>query len=149
MIRKATLGDAEPIYKLIEIFAERGEMLPRPISELYDDLRDFYVYEEGGAIVGASALHLCWENLGEIRSLAIKDEFSGRGIGTSLVERCIEDGLALGVKKVFVLTYIPPFFKRLGFKDIDKDKLPHKIWSDCLRCVKFPDCDENALMKEL
>jgi len=149
MIRKAKLVDVKEIQRLINFFADRGEMLPCSLSELYERVRDFYVCEEDGEIVGTCALHLSWEDLGEIRSLAVKESHGRRGIGTRLVEACLEEAKSLGVRRVFALTYKPDFFRRLDFQIIDKSKLPQKIWSDCVKCVKFPECDEIAMILDL
>jgi amino-acid N-acetyltransferase len=99
--------------------------------------------------VGICALHICWDDLAEIRSLAVQEEVRNKGMGAKLVRACLEESKSLGVKSVFALTYRPDFFERLGFKKVDKAVLPHKIWTDCLKCVKFPDCDEVAVVKEL
>lgn len=149
MIRKARIADVKDIYKLIETFANKGEMLHRPLTDIYDSLRDFYVYEEKGVIIGACALHICWEDMGEIRSLAVSGEAGGKGIGTFLVNACLDEARALGIPKVFALTYKPGFFEKVGFKPIGKEVLPHKVWGECVRCFKFPNCDENAVMIEL
>lgn len=149
MIRKAKLKDVKEIQKLIKLYSSRGDILPRSLSELYDQLRDFFVYLQNRKVVGICALHICWENLGEIRSLAVSEEVRNRGIGAKLVDACLEEAKELGVKKVFALTYQPKFFSRLGFKEVDKTVLPHKIWADCLKCVKFPDCDEIAMVREI
>ncbi|MFZ3073007.1 MAG: N-acetyltransferase [Thermodesulfobacteriota bacterium] len=149
MVRKALLKDVKDIFDMVEFYARKGEMLHRPLNEIYSYLRDFYVFESSGAVVGVAALHICWEDLAEIRTLAVKENASGRGIGTSLVNACIDEARMFGVKRIFALTYKPAFFEKLGFKSVDKDILPQKIWGDCIRCVKFPNCDENAVLKEL
>ena len=149
MIRKAKLKDVKEIQRLIKQYSNRGEILPRSLSELYDHLRDFFVYIRNRKMVGICALHICWDDLAEIRSLAVKEEDRKKGIGAELVKVCLEEAKALRIKRVFALTYQPEFFERLGFKKVDKTVLPHKIWTDCLKCVKFPDCDEVALVKEL
>jgi len=149
VIRKARIADVKDIYKLIETFANKGEMLHRPLTDIYDSLRDFYVYEEMDVIIGACALHICWEDMGEIRSLAVSGEAGGKGIGTFLVNACLDEARALGIPKVFALTYKPGFFEKVGFKPIGKEVLPHKVWGECVRCFKFPNCDENAVMIEL
>ena len=149
MIRKAKIADVKDIHKLIEVFANKGEMLHRPLTDIYDSLRDFYVYEEKGVIIGGCALHICWEDMGEIRSLAVSEEAGGKGIGTVLVNACLDEARALGIPKVFALTYKPGFFEKVGFKQIGKEVLPHKVWGECVRCFKFPNCDENAVMIEL
>ncbi len=149
MIRKAKLDDVKEIQKLIKQYATRGGILPRSLSELYDHLRDFFVYTKSRKVIGICALHLSWEDLAEIRSLAVKEGDRKKGLGAKLVKACLDESKSLGVKRVFALTYEPVFFERLGFKRVDKTILPHKIWTDCLKCVKFPDCDEIALVKEM
>ena len=150
MIRRATIADAEQIQHLINQFADTGRLLPRSLSEIYDNLRDFSVYEgQDHHIDGVCALHICWEGLAEIRSLAVAQGERKKGIGTKLVEACLEEARQLGVTQVFLLTYIPPYFERAGFQLVDKSTLPHKIWADCIRCVKFPDCDETAMIIDL
>jgi amino-acid N-acetyltransferase len=149
MIRKAELRDVKDVQRLIKLYSTRGEMLPRSLSELYDNIRDFIVSVQNRKVIGICALHICWEDLAEIRSLAVEEKNRGRGIGAKLVKACLEEARMLGVKRVFALTYQSDFFERLGFKKVDKSVLPHKIWTDCLKCVKFPDCDEIAVVKEL
>ena len=149
MIRKAKLSDVKDIYKLIETFANKGEMLHRPLTDIYDNLRDFYVYEENGIVSGACALHISWEDMGEIRSLAVSEAAGGKGVGSLLINSCLDEAKALGIPKVFALTYKPGFFEKLGFKPIGKEVLPHKVWGECVRCFKFPNCDEMAVMIEL
>ncbi len=149
MIREARLSDVKEIQRLIKLYSTRGEMLPRSLSELYDNIRDFVVFTQNRKVIGTCALHICWEDLAEIRSLAVEEKIRGRGIGGKLVKACLEESRRLGVKRVFALTYQSDFFERLGFKKVDKSVLPHKIWTDCLKCVKFPDCDEIAVVKEL
>jgi amino-acid N-acetyltransferase len=145
-IRKAKITDIKQIHKFVNEFAKKEEMLPRALNELYEGIRDFFVYEEDGIIKGVCALRILWEDLAEIRSLAVRKEYQRLGIGKSLIKRCLKDAKDLGIKKVFALTYQPEFFKKLGFIEIDKAKLPHKIWGDCLKCPKFPECDEHAVI---
>jgi amino-acid N-acetyltransferase len=151
MIRKATMRDVKPIQKLLEQYAQKGLLLPRSLSELYGYLRDYYVFipDEGLEICGVCALHLCWEDLAEIKSLAVDESYARQGIGTQLVEACLSEAITLGLYKIFALTYRVDFFCRFGFKEVDKSLLPHKIWSDCLKCVKFPECDEIAVLLEV
>jgi amino-acid N-acetyltransferase len=149
MIRKAGLKDVKEIQRLIKLYSARGDILPRSLSELYDDLRDFFVSIRNRKVVGICALHICWDDLAEIRSLVVLEEARNRGVGAKLVEACLRETEELGVKRVFALTYRPEFFEKLGFKIVDKTVLPHKIWTDCLKCVKFPDCDEIAVVKEI
>lgn len=149
MIRKANVADVKKIQKLINYYAKQGEMLPRSLNELYENIRDFIVYTEGKNIYGACALHIDWEDLGEIKCLAVAKSKSHKGIGKRLLKRCLKEAKILRLKKVFALTYVPRFFENFGFKIIDKKELPHKIWSECVKCVYFPDCKEIAMMKEL
>ncbi|MBM4308192.1 MAG: N-acetyltransferase [Deltaproteobacteria bacterium] len=149
MIRKATLKDVKEIQQLIKLYSTRGDILPRSLVELYDHLRDFYVFIQNRKVVGICALHICWEDLAEIRTLAVEEKARRKGIGAKLARACMKEAKALGAKKVFALTYRPDFFEKLGFDVVDKNVLPHKIWADCLKCVKFPDCDEVAVVKDL
>ncbi|MDY6823807.1 MAG: N-acetyltransferase [Thermodesulfobacteriota bacterium] len=151
MIRKAKLTDIKPIYDLLSDFADRGHLLARPLSLLYDDIRSFWVYADDvtDRLLGCCALQICWEELAEIRSLAVVPDHQGNHIGQKLVETALTDAVVFNVKKVFTLTYIPSYFERFGFFTIDKTELPLKIWSDCITCVKFPDCDETAMLRHI
>ena len=149
MMRKARVGDVRTIQGLIEASASKGEMLHRSLSEIYDHLRDFYIYEGDQSLLGVCALNICWEDLAEIRSLSILEGERRKGIGSKLVRACLREAKRLGIRKVFVLTYKPSFFQKFGFEIVDKAALPHKVWSDCLKCVKFPDCDEIAMILQL
>ncbi|RUM36086.1 MAG: N-acetyltransferase [Desulfobulbus sp.] len=144
-IRPACMGDVRDIHKLLQIFAEKGLLLGRSISSLYDQLRDFIVYDDNG-VQGVCALHICWDNLAEVRSLAVAESKQGKGVGKLLVSSCLKEARRLEIENVFVLTYQAGFFRKQNFADIEKSELPHKIWSDCLHCPKFPDCDEDALI---
>ena len=150
MIRKAKVADTKEIQRLINHFGKEGKLLLRSLSEIYDNLRDFHIYEgKDHQVAGACALHICWEDLAEIRSLAVDERDRNRGIGGSLVAAFLDEARQLGVSRVFLLTYIPPYFERVGFRIVDKSTLPHKIWGDCIRCVKFPNCDETAMILDL
>jgi amino-acid N-acetyltransferase len=149
MLRKARISDVKEIQKLLTSFASRGEMLSRSLSELYDALRDFYIYEEEGQVLGASALHIVWEDLAEVRSVAVAESAGRRGIGSMVVGACLDEARSLGLKRLFCLTYKPDFFAKFGFRVVDKSELPHKVWGDCIKCVKFPDCDEIAMILDL
>jgi len=143
------MGDVKAIQKLIAEYARKGDMLPRSLSEIYENLRDYFVFEgEDGGVIGSAAVHIMWEDLAEVRSLAVREDFMRRGVGTKLIEACVSEAIVLGITRVFALTYKPGFFEKLGFKRVDKSELPHKIWSDCLKCSKFPDCDEVALVAD-
>lgn len=149
VIRKGSIKDVKKIQKLINVYANKDEMLPRSLNELYENIRDFFVFEQNGNIVGCCALHVCWQDLGEIKCLAVAKSRQRKGIGRRLLTACLEDAKKLNLKKVFALTYKPLYFKKFGFEEIDKAHLPHKIWTECIKCVKFPDCNEVALAMEL
>ncbi|MBM2837408.1 MAG: N-acetylglutamate synthase [Deltaproteobacteria bacterium] len=149
VIRKAKISDVKEIQKMVEVYAQKGEMLQRSLSELYDNLRDFYVYEEEGEVAGVCALHISWDDLAEVRSLVVAERHIRKGIGKKLVTACVDEAREFGIKRVFALTYQRAFFEKLGFHEIDKMQLPHKIWGDCVKCSKFPDCDEIAMVMEL
>jgi amino-acid N-acetyltransferase len=149
MIRKAKIGDVKEIQQLVKLYSTRGNVLPRSLSDLYDHLRDFFVFVRNREVLGVCALHICWDDLAEIRSLVVREEARNVGIGVRLVKACLEESKGLGVKRVFALTYEPEFFGKLGFEKVDKAVLPHKIWTDCLKCVKFPDCDEEAMVRKV
>ncbi|MBI4690085.1 MAG: N-acetyltransferase [Nitrospirae bacterium] len=147
-IRKAKTTDIKQVQKLINEFAKKEKMLPRSLNDLYESIRDILVYEDKGQIKGACALHILWEDLAEIRSLAVREDSQEKGIGNRLLKTCLTEAKRLGIKRVFALTYQPEFFRKMGFSDIDKSRLPQKIWGDCLRCPRFPECDEFAVIVE-
>ncbi len=149
LLRKALLKDVPALYNLINEYAKEGILLPRSLNSLYEYIRDFWVCEEDGEVLGCVALHIVWEDLAEIKSLAVKKEKRGKGIGSMLVEACLREAKELGVKRVFVLTYAQDFFSKLDFEEVEKSKLPHKVWGECINCVKFPNCDEIALWVDL
>ena len=149
MIRKARMSDVKGIQQLIAEYARKGDMLPRSLADIYENLRDYFVFlGNDGELVGSAAIHIMWEDLAEVRSLAVREGEMRRGIGTQLVESCISEAIVLGIARVFALTYKPEFFEKLGFHVVDKSELPQKIWTDCLKCSKFPDCDEVALVAD-
>ncbi|KUK37504.1 MAG: GCN5-related N-acetyltransferase [Thermodesulfobacterium commune] len=149
MIRKAKLSDVKYIYKLILHFSKTGEVISRPLSELYEHVRDFFVYQDKDLVVAACALQICWEDLAEIRSLVVSEEYQNKGIGLALVKACLQEAKELEIPRVFVLTRVPVFFEKVGFVRTNKSELPYKVWSDCVRCPKFPDCDEVPMIKEI
>lgn len=149
MPRKARIKDVKDIQKLLTYFAGRGDMLSRSLSELYESVRDFYICEDNERLIGAGALHIVWDDLAEIRSVAVAEDAGNKGIGTQLVRACLDEAHSLGLKRVFCLTYKPDFFARFGFRLADKTELPQKVWGDCIKCVKFPDCDEIAMILDL
>jgi amino-acid N-acetyltransferase len=149
VIRKATLSDVKLVHRLVAEQAQSGHLLARAVSELYSQVRDFLVAvdEQSEEIIGCGALHIVWEDLAEIRSLAVRTSDQGRGLGSQLIEALLEEARSLAIKQVFVLTYRTALFERFGFEVMDKSHLPHKIWADCIRCTKFPECDEIALVR--
>ena len=151
MIRKANIKDVKSVHALLQEYGNRGELLSRPLSELYDHVRDFslYVGKEDNQVLGCCALQFCWEDLAEIRSLAVLPDHRGRKIGSELTQTILDEAKSFNIQKVFALTYKPEFFEKFDFIRIDRAELPLKIWSDCVICVKFPDCDEIAMMKEM
>ncbi len=149
MIRKAKIKDIRQIQELINTFAKQDVMLPRSLNELYENIRDFWVMEDKSKIIGCAALHISWDDLAEIKSVAVLKKYQGKGIGRELIGVCLNEAIPLGAKKIFVLTYKPGYFKKFGFKRINHASLPHKIWAECINCCKFPNCQESALLKTL
>ncbi len=150
MIRKALVKEVPEIRKMLAEFAQSGDVLPRTLANLYSQVRDYLVYrKDEGVILGVAALHVCWDGLGEIRSLAVARHYQRQGLGSRLVSACLSEARLLGLKQVFVLTTSPPFFERFGFRIIPKEDLPPIVWADCVDCLKFPDCDEIPLMLDL
>ncbi|MDO8302092.1 MAG: N-acetyltransferase [Sedimentisphaerales bacterium] len=148
-IRDATISDAKAIHALVTYYAEFDRMLFRSMADIYENLQTFKVVEEQGRVVGCCALQAIWSDLAELKSLAIDKDFSGRGLGRSLVQAAIETAKLMGVPKIFALTLEPDFFKKLGFEQIDNDLLPMKVWRDCAKCSKQENCDEIALILDL
>lgn len=144
-LRRARVADVVPMQRLINTFAERDEMLPRALHELYENIRDFVVMEEDGEIVGTAALHVNWANLAEVKAVAVAAHCHRKGYGRQLVQATLEDARHLGIARVFCLTYRPDFFRSLGFTEVDRNTLPRKVWSECIRCPKFTNCTEIAM----
>ncbi len=150
MIRKARIADVVEIQKMLRDYASGGSLLARSLSELYTTIRDIFVFEgETGQIAGCCALHIIWEDLAEIRSLAVLKSHHHNGIGRMLVEACISEAKSLGIPRTFALTYEVGFFQHLGFRLVDKNMFPQKVWADCMHCPKFPNCDESALVLDI
>lgn len=152
MIRKPLIAEADQIKNLIDPFVREGLILPRSLHSVYTTIRDFWVdvsRDDPDVIRGCSALHISWSDLAEIRTLAVRKEFQGMGDGAALVDACLMEARDLGVRRVFTLTYVPGFFKKMGFTEVDKATLPNKIWADCIHCQYFPDCREIALIYDL
>ena len=148
-IRKGVVGDVPAMARIINYYAGQGQMLPRSHHQLYQCIRDFLIATVDGKMVGCGALHVVWGDLGEVRSLAVSEDWKGRGVGRRLVDALLAQASDLGLPQVFALTYQQAFFESLGFRTVPRESLPHKIWGDCLDCPKFPNCDEIALMIEL
>ncbi len=149
VVRKAKVSDVPLIADIINRHAKNGIMLPRPLSRIYDNVRDYSVVTDGDEVVGCGALHVMWSDLAEIRAVALRDEYIGKGLGRPLIEALMVEARELGIERVFVLTYQDKFFEHLGFRYIDKSELPHKIWSECVNCVHFPNCNEIAMLLDL
>lgn len=146
-VEKARIGDVQRIHQLVNGFAERGEMLARALSEIYENLRDFFVIRDSSnQALCCVALHIVWADLAEIRSLAVSEDKQDQGLGSVLITACLNEAEELGIPTVFCMTYKPIFFERHGFSQVEKMELPRKVWSECYRCPKFPDCDEVALI---
>lgn len=149
IIRQAKISDVKPMHALIGYYADRKEMLHRPLNDIYENIQEFIVAESGSKVVGCCALHVSWEDLAEIKALAISHDYQGKGIGTKLVLACQKKAKVLGVNKTFALSFKPEFFEKLGYYRIAREKLPHKIWGECVKCPLFPDCGETPLMYDL
>jgi amino-acid N-acetyltransferase len=148
-VDRARVGDANSMHQMISHFADKGEMLPRALSEIYEDIRDYFVVKKRGRVIACAALHVTWVDLAEIRSLAVDELAQNQRIGSVLVQACLEEAKELDISRVFCLVRKPAFFEKHGFQLIDKTELPHKVWAECYRCPKFPDCDEVALIRHL
>ncbi len=144
-IRKAHTKDVPRMKHLIEQHMTEGFLLPRPLSELYENLRDFFVVEEDGTVHGCAGLHLVWGDLAEIKSLVVDHHGRGKGWGAMLINACLDEAREMNITHVFALTQVTGFFERMGFSEIDKSELPHKVWTECVRCPKFTECDEVAV----
>ena len=145
-VEKATIKDVPHIHKLINYFAGKELMLPRPLSEIYENIRDYFVVREGEKVIACAGLHVNWSDLVEIKSVAVAEESQQQRIGAMLIEACLNEARELGIPTTFCLTYQPAFFEKFGFSQVDRMELPRKVWSECYRCPKFPDCDEVALV---
>ena len=144
-VEKARISEVDQIHKLINSFADRGEMLPRSLSEIYENIRDYFVVRQNEQVGGCAALHVMWSDLAEVKSVVVVKDSQRQRIGDQLVNACLKEAKELGVSTVFCLTYKPIFFEKIGFSQVDKMELPRKVWTECYHCPKFPDCDEVAL----
>jgi len=145
-VEKAKIGDVPQMHKLVNYFADKGEMLPRALSDIYENVRDFFVVRDGNRVIACAAFHIYWSDLAEIRAVAVSEDCQNKRIGTQLIQACFEEARELGIPTIFCLTYKPGFFKKFGFRQVDKMELPRKVWAECYRCPKFPNCDEVALI---
>ena len=145
-VEKARITDVPLMHKLINAYARDGAMLARPLSDLYEGIRDFMVVRDGEDVIACAALHVAWSDLAEVRSVAVAEDCKLKHYGAALVQACLQEAMELGIDTVFCFTYQPDFFRKLGFEEIDKMELPRKVWTDCLRCPKFPNCDEIAMI---
>jgi len=148
-VEKARVSDANSMHRMISHFADKGEMLPRALSDIYEGIREYFVVKEGDQVVACVALHVTWVDLAEIRSLAVAEQEQNQRIGSLLIQACLKEAKELGIPKVFCLVRKPAFFEKHGFQLIGKTELPQKVWAECYRCPKFPDCDEVALIRYL
>ena len=148
MIRKARIDEVPEIRRFLEDREQHG-IIPRPLAYLYAHLRDFCVRPTSIELAGVAALHICWEGVGEIRSLAVRPSWQGKGIGKELVGDCLTEAVGLGLTRVFLLTLIPEYFYKFGFRVVTRDDLPPIAWADCVNCVKFPNCNETPMILDL
>lgn len=146
---KAKIDDALQIHKMVNYFADKGEMLHRPLSEIYENIRDFYVARDGDRVLACAALHVMWADLAEVKSVAVSEELQSSGLGSLVTQACIDEAKELGIATVFCLTYRPGFFEQFGFRRVNLMTLSRKVWGECYRCPKFPDCDEIAMTLHL
>jgi amino-acid N-acetyltransferase len=148
-VEKARVSDANSMHRMISYFADKGEMLPRALSDIYEGIREYFVVKEGDQVVACVALHVTWVDLAEIRSLAVAEQEQNQRIGSLLIQACLKEAKELDIPKVFCLVRKPAFFEKHGFQLVDKTELPQKVWAECYRCPKFPNCDEVALIRYL
>ncbi|MCL4401793.1 MAG: N-acetyltransferase [Acidobacteria bacterium] len=148
-VRKAAMRDIGPILEMINGYAAKGIMLPRTEFELSENIRDFTVVTHGERLLGCGALHFYSPSIGEIRSLAVREEAKTHGVGRRLVEALVEEASTYALDAVFAFTYVVDFFRRVGFQEVERGELPLKAWKDCLRCPKFQCCDEIPMVRVL
>lgn len=148
-IEKAKIGDVPQIQQLVNRFADKGDMLARPLSEIYENLRDYFVVREDKKVMACVALHVSWCDLAEVKALAVAEDYQRKGTGARLIKACLQEAQELEIPIIFCLTYKAEFFEKQGFVQVDKMKLPKKVWTECFHCPKFPDCDEVALFYTL
>ncbi len=148
-VRPARIADVPYIHHFLEIYATKGNLLPRTMNEIYRHLRDFFVIEVDGQVAAIGALEIFTEDLGEVRSLVVAEEYERRGLGRLMVQRLIAEARHLGLRRLMALTYVPAFFHKLGFVTVAMDTLPEKVWNVCVKCYKYNQCDEVAVLLNL
>lgn len=148
-VRPATIDDVPVIHRLLQFQARKGNLLPRPLNELYRNMRDFFVIEIDDQLRVCAALEIFTSELAEVRSLAVEEDYAGTGLGRKIVTEITQEARALGLSRLMALTYVPDFFHKLGFKTVPKESLPEKVWGVCVKCYKFNNCDETAVLREL
>ena len=148
-IQRAALTDVPTIHALITPYADRNDMLHRPMSELYENIRDYLVIKQGDELLACASVHVLWSDLAEVKAVAVKEEYQSHGLGKMLMNRCFEDAREMGLATVFVLTHKMDYYAQFGFQQIDVMSLPRKVWGECLRCPKFPNCNEYAMVYHL
>ena len=148
-IQRAALTDVPTIHALITPYADRNDMLHRPMSELYENIRDYLVIKQGDELLACASVHVLWSDLAEVKAVAVKEEYQSHGLGKMLMNRCFDDAREMGLATVFVLTHKMDYYAQFGFQQIDVMSLPRKVWGECLRCPKFPNCNEYAMVYHL
>ena len=148
-IRPAKVQDVKQMHKIIEFYADNKEMLHRSLNSIYENIQEYVVAENKGKVIGCGALHVSWDDLAEVKALAVEKSYARKGIGTKIVKTLEQNALGLGIYATFALSFKPEFFKKMGYEVISREILPQKIWSECINCHLFPDCGEIPLIKEL
>lgn len=148
-LRPARTEDAAVIHTLLKGYSDKGNLLPRTVEDIEFNLVDFRVAEIEGRVAACAALELFPNELGEVRSLAVHEEFGRSGLGTRLVSILIDEAISRGLNRLMALTYVPVFFHNLGFQTVPKAMLPEKVWGICVKCYKFYNCDEIAVLRYL
>ena len=148
-IEPATLRDMDSVHELVTSFANRNEMLHRPLSELYENFRDYFVVKDEGRVVACGSVHVVWNDLAEIKAVGVREEYQSQGWGKRMIAQCMEAAREMGIATVFVLTHKTGYYDQLGFEEINVTSLPRKVWGECLRCPKFPNCNEIAMVYHL
>ncbi len=148
-IRHAGVADVDAMHALLSPFAEKEIILDRDKDNICQHLQEFLVAEYDGKLVGVVAVHIYGQSLAEVRSLIVDPSFQKHGVGALLVEASEKQVAELGVSQIFALTYVTGFFEKQGYRVVSKESLPHKVWTVCVHCSRFADCDEVAVQKQL